>query len=231
MFSTLTITVNAIQFAQSNTNIEIIPGVYTGYRFFGPDSPHSVIDTTQIHYVKFYIKFEDLRHHEPANVLLAYNSGTTGWVTRQHDLNNGLIVEIEITSGGVSLDDFFEAALTTENESIRGTYSVEVRDVHGRVLGQGVYESNIPQSNEVRYDNDGEPDYNPEYTPADEEYEPEYEYEPEEEPEYEYEQPEYEHYPEANPETGGANIITATAMTVVSALAIISMSKRNKKKD
>jgi hypothetical protein len=229
--TTLATSVGAIQFSDTNTGIAIVPGAYTGYRFFGPESPHSHINTTQIQYIKFYIMFEDLRHHEPANVLLIYNSGTTGWVTQQHDLNDGLIVEIEITTGGVSLDDFFEVALTTDNSAISGTWSVEVRDHRGQVLGEGVYEHNIPQdTNEVYYDSEGNPeDYQPDYVPEDE-------YVPETTPEQTTPAPQTtpaQNIPEAgdsgNPETGNANILTATAMTVVSALAILSMHKKNKK--
>jgi hypothetical protein len=195
-------------------------------------------------------------------------------------LNNGLIVEIEITEGGVSLDDFFEAALTTENQAVHGTYSVEVRDWRGNVLGEGVYGNNIPVSDEIYYENE-EPEHNlgedyneytteyattpelpyypkdgtyptteyttiPDTTPLEYTTESEYTTALEYTTAYEYTTPEYTtEYTTApeyttnggtdevyagNPPTGNANIITATAMTIVSAIAVISMAKKNNKK-
>jgi hypothetical protein len=236
MTMALTVSVGAIQFSDSNRDIEIISGTYTGYRFFGPESPHSPIDTSNIAYVKFYIKFEDLQHHEPANVLLAYNSGTTGWVSRTHDLNDGLIVQIELTAGGVAQDDFFEVALTTDNSAIHGTYSVEVRDWSGKVLGEGVYESNIPESNEVVYGTEtNEPDdddYGSDYVPDEGEDGYDEYYGNETEGDATEEKPDYEGETvgtDDNPQTDGANILTATGMTIVSALAILSMTKKSKR--
>jgi hypothetical protein len=241
---TMTLSVGAISYSQSNIDIEIIPGTYTGYRFFGPESPHSHIDTTQIAAVKFYVKFEDLKHHEPSNVTLAYNSGTTGWVELVHDLNNGLIIEIELTAGGVSQDDFFEAALSTEDYSIYGTYSVEILDYNDNVLGEGVYRSGNAPEPDIEYEGDELPEYSPaeegepEYTPdpeaeAESGHVPEPPPEPAPSPEPEHVPPPVpEHVPEntpiPNPKTN-ANIITATAMTIVSALAVLSMSRKAKR--
>lgn len=263
--SMLILPTGAIEFAGSNRDIAITPHTYTGYRFFGPDSPHSPIDTTQIASVKFYIKFEDLQNHEPAVVQLAYNSGTTGWVSRNHDLNDGLIVSVSVT-GGVSQDDFFEVALSTENDAIHGTYSVELRSRNGAILGEGVYSNNITQADETP-DNSGELEnelenegqHAPENEGEDEEQQvPQEQGEGQHAPEagHEEQQPhetqevgepqgqqggelvnEAEKQPEAghgnagNPQTDGSNILTATGMTIVSALAVLSMAKKARRED
>ncbi|MCL1881685.1 MAG: hypothetical protein FWF76_05855 [Oscillospiraceae bacterium] len=236
--ATFTVVTGAIQFSETNVGIDIITGEYTGYRFFGPDSPHSPIDTTEIAAVKFYIKFDDLEHHEPAMVNLSYNSGTTAWVSVDHDLNDGLIVEIDITPGGVSLDDFFEVALFTDNPAIQGTFSVEIRDHDGEVLGEGVYGDNIPDSNEYHYNSHGEGEVEDEGVPEETEESEETtattteapvtgstEVPPSTTPATSEPPP-----AETNPPTGNANIITATAMTIVSALAILSMKKGSSRK-
>jgi len=233
--TTLILPTSAIEYSGSNIDIPITAGAYTGYRFFGPDSPHSHIDTSQIAYVKFYIKFPDLQYHEPANVVLAYNSGTTGWVSRTHDLNDGLIVQIELSTGGIVAGDFFDAALSTDDYEIHGTYSVEVLDWNGAVLGEGVYSSNIfvPEDeviDEGEWTEDETPDEvgndEPEELPEEEDG---YSYEEVEGDEVDGENPNGVGESRDNPQTdAGANILTATGMSIVSALAILSMTKKAK---
>ena len=121
----LTVTAGAeIQFSSTNKGIDIVYGEYTGFSFAGPESPLSdEINTGDIATVKFYIKCPDLEQIDTAIVLLAYNSGTTSWVQQEHDLNDGLIVEVDVS--GVVEGDFFEAALTTWNEAVWGSFSVD----------------------------------------------------------------------------------------------------------
>jgi hypothetical protein len=135
----LTVTTGAIQFSDTNKDIEILYGEFTGYRFNGPDAPGDGVNTAKIAKVKFYIKCPDLESIELAPVQLIYNSGTTGWVETDHDLNDGLIIEVDVP--GVVEGDFFDAALGTWNEEITGTFSVELRDADDNVIGVGVYES------------------------------------------------------------------------------------------
>jgi len=137
----LTAICSAIQLSDTNKDIEIVYGEYTGYRFNGPDAPIGEIDTAKIAKVKFYIKCPGLETIDEAIVELVYNSGTTNWIETEHDLNDGLIVEIDVP--GVVAGDFFDAAIGTWNEAIEGTFSVEVLDSQGNVLGEGVY-SNQP---------------------------------------------------------------------------------------
>jgi hypothetical protein len=143
----LTTVSSAIQFSDSNKDIEIVFEEFTGYRFYGPDAPIGEVDTGRIATVKFYIKCPDLETIEEAIVQLVYNSGTTGWQEIPHDLNDGLIVEIDVP--GVVSGDFFDAALGTWNEEVQGTFSVEVLDSDGNVIGEGVYTNEVPEEPEV----------------------------------------------------------------------------------
>ncbi|MCL1831613.1 MAG: hypothetical protein FWG45_01725 [Oscillospiraceae bacterium] len=202
--------VGAVDYSPGNIDIPIVTGVYKGYRFFEPESASADFETSAIASVRFYVKFEGLEHHEPAMVSLAYNSGTTGWVAQPHDLNDGLIIDIEV-GGGVAEGDYFEAALSTDDPAINGTFSVEARDWDGNVLGTGVYDSGItnePDVDEVTGFTETAGTVVEETAAV----------QPPEEP---------THGGAENPPTStGSNILTATAMTIISALAIMSMKKR-----
>ncbi|MCL2035822.1 MAG: hypothetical protein FWG83_00340 [Oscillospiraceae bacterium] len=142
----LTTIASAIQFSPENKDIEIVYGEFTGYRFNGPEAPVGV-NTSQIAKVKFYIKCPDLETIEEAVVQLVFNSGSTGWVETEHDLNDGLIVEVEVD--GVVEGDFFDAALGTWNEEVWGTFSVELLNSAGGVIGTPVYPDNEPEVTET----------------------------------------------------------------------------------
>jgi hypothetical protein len=133
----LTATTSAIQFSETNKDIEILYGEFTGYRFSGPEAPIGEVETADIAYVKFYIKCPDLETIEDAIVDLVFNSGTTSWVEEEHDLNDGLIVEIAVP--GVVTGDFFDAALGTWSEEVTGTFSVELLNADKEVISESVY--------------------------------------------------------------------------------------------
>ena len=141
--ATLAMSTSALTYSDTNKDIEIVFGEYAGYRFYGPDAPVGMVDTSQIATVKFYIKVpEPIEDIEGAVVELAYNSGTTGWVDDEYDLNeDGLIIEMEVL-GGVVEGDFFDVGLTTWSESLTGTYSVELLDSSGKVISEPVYPLN-----------------------------------------------------------------------------------------
>jgi hypothetical protein len=225
---TLTMTAGAVQFSETNKDIDIVYGDFAGYRFHGPDAPIGDIDTSRIATVKFYIKCPDLEDIDEAMVQLVFNSGTTGWVEIEHDLNDGLIVEMDVP--GVVDGDYFDAALATWDEGVWGTFSVEVLDVNGEVIGVGVYSDNVHGANE---ENEGEGEEGT--GESTEETEP-----PEESSEP---PPEETNPPEESNTTGtgtemgtatdrnvptGVNIITAMVMTALSGFAIASMRKKSK---
>lgn len=211
-FVTLT---GAIEYSASNKDIDIVYGEFTGYRFYGPSAPHVEIDTSKIAAVKFYIKCPNLESIEDAMVEIAYNSGTTGWVDEEHDLNDGLILTMDVP--GVVEGDFFDAAVGTWNSEIIGTFSVEVLDSDGEVLGIGVYsQQSTPQITQPQEEHTTEP---PPHTT---------------EPPSSLTQVAavtQAATPGSAAKTGSANIITASAMTVLSALAIMSMRKKSRQKE
>ena len=232
----------AVIYSETNKGIDIVYGEFTGYRFTGPDAPVSDIDSAEIKAVKFYIKVEEPVGDISGTIVeLAYNSGSTGWVSKQHDLEDGLIVEIEV-EGGVVTGDFFDAGLTTWNEGVSGTFSLEALDANDDILGIPVYEGNtavqeteplnqtesvlqaseppttttMPETSEVmnEVNQATQPRTVSTKSPMDEQEER-----------------------AANPptstanavRTGSTNIITASVMCLLSAFAIVSMRKKKDK--
>jgi|GEM_PF-3047405 len=129
----------ATTFADTNREIEIVPGGHVGYQFVGSRSnPDITVDITKIAKVKYYIKCPELEWLGPAEVQLVFNSGTTGWSQAEtHDLHDGLIIERDVPQ--LAKGDYFEALLGTWNEEIAGTVSFEVLDTEGNVLGADIY--------------------------------------------------------------------------------------------
>jgi hypothetical protein len=213
MILSLTVSISAIQYSDTVKDIEIVYGEFTGYRFHGPDS-HVVdeIDTSKIAKVRFYIKCPDLEDIEDSTVLLAYNSGSTSWVETEHDLTDGLIVDVDV-EGGVVEGDFFDAALATWSEEVHGTFSVEVVDANGNVLSEPIYGNNVNSVEEPTVPTEPTPtDGTPtDATPSPTDATP-------------------TEAPQTSPvATGTTNVITALVMTAISGFAIASMKKKNKK--
>jgi len=129
----------AAEYADTNREIEIIPGKHVGYQFVGSSSnPDIIVDITKIAKVKYYIKCPELEWLGPAEVQLVFNSGTTGWSQAEmHDLHDGLIIERDVPK--LAEGDYFEALLGTWNEEIAGTVSFEVLDADGNALGANIY--------------------------------------------------------------------------------------------
>ncbi|MCL2633548.1 MAG: hypothetical protein FWD34_03430 [Oscillospiraceae bacterium] len=135
-FSFVVTAAEAVEFSETNRDVEIIVGGHVGYQFVGSESnPAFVVDITKIASVKYFIKVpEDLEHWGVTEVHLIYNSETTGWVADTHDLNDGLIIEIEICDP-LPAGDYFEAIFGTWDDNVTGTVSFEVYDSSGEVLG------------------------------------------------------------------------------------------------
>ena len=220
MAVTLTTASAAIDYSGSNKDIDIVYGEFNGYRFNGPDAPGDGVDTSLIAAVKFYIKCPDLESIEQAVVSLVYNSGTTAWVEVEHDLNDGLIVDIDVP--GVVAGDYFDAALGTWNEAVWGTFSVELLDANGQVIGEGVYTSNVYAVSEEAEVAESEPEEVIEETEQETQQETEQETQQETEP-----VPIPETTSMIQPaKTGRSEIVTATVITGLSAWAIVSMRKK-----
>jgi len=207
----------AFQYSDSNKGIDIVYGDFAGYRFAAPNTPAeedtgAQINTSEIAKVKFYIKCPDLEHIDVATVKLAYNSGTTNWVEIEHDLKDGLIVDMDVP--GVVEGDFFDAGLGTWNEGVWGTFSVVAVDVEGNVLGSAIYGEGVTP----------EP---PEPTEPTEPIEPTQPTEQVGGAEHQPTQPPVNQQ-EENAPTGSAQIATAVVMT---ALSVFAISNLRKKKD
>ncbi|MCL1789567.1 MAG: hypothetical protein FWG33_04340 [Oscillospiraceae bacterium] len=213
-------------YSESNRNIGILFGEFTGYKF----APADDIDPSEIAKLKYYIKVDEPIEDIMGTVIeLAYHSDTTGWVNQNHDLEEeGLITEMDVEPG-ITVDDFFEAGLINWNEGVTGTFSIELLDSDGNVIGPSAIEPSIQEvttspesetgvqgSEETRAETEIEPSTNnvqnnrnarpgqrtqtnaPEIPP-----------------------------PTANAaQTGRTNIITASVMSVLSICAIISMRKK-----
>ena len=226
---TATFGVSAAVYSDTNKNIDIIYGEFTGFKFSGEDAPGGGIDASEIAAVKFYLKIETpIEEIDTPFLELAYNSGTTDWVSKEYDLDDGLIVTMDLEET-LSEDDFFEAGVITWNEGVTGTFSVEALDSSGNVLGNAIYDNTPSQTEPIAQTQS--PTTEPQQTGA---------------------QTKEPSLPKANNVpgertmttqppatasatthsnavgTGSTNIITASVMTALSAWAIASMRKKRK---
>ncbi|MCL1902956.1 MAG: hypothetical protein FWF94_00875 [Oscillospiraceae bacterium] len=226
----------SVVYSDTNRNITILNGEFAGYKF----APADDVDPSQIAKIKYYIKVETpIEDLSGTTIELAYNSDTTGWVNLEHDLEDGLITEMDVESE-ITEDDLFEAGLINWNEGVTGTFSLELLDESGNVIGPSAIgeapaeETTAPEVQETA------PEITPTVTPA---ATPAMSEQTAEEPiqggsitkspnvrdENVYATTPAIVPPSANAaRTGRTNIITAAVMSVISICAIASMRKAKK---